>query len=333
MNQELDEYPSVPFFREEGQHWQYDSSALGHWLDDRSDDETPPLYPVAPRLNFVARLVDEAFDEYGLYMVHHQRWVSSALDTSMGEVTAAEMSPLVTPLLAPLLARQIPRRQARRCPYLFSVAAPGYSVAGLEPRRIPPGRAGFPPTHELLNKSWLTTLAAMESLLEQQPWILGDRFSIADASVYGQLSINLIDPSAERELRERAPRTRAWLEDIRDGKHVQSRGELYLSPAVKPLLAIIDATFVPLMVQNEQAWKTARENGEYLFNERAFDADRSLYDGELMGYPFRAVVKTFQIRVWQDICGAWQQLDTVDKQAVAEYLSDETRVKALCAGS
>ncbi|MCP4007548.1 MAG: glutathione S-transferase domain-containing protein, partial [bacterium] len=223
MDAGLDEYPSVPFLSEDGQHFHYDSSALGHWLDDRSSDDHPPLFPEEVRLRFIAQLIDEAFDEYGLYMVHHMRWVGSATDTTMGEHTAREMEPLVTRLIATLLRKQLPRRQVRRCPYLFSVAPQGYA-ADVEPARVPPSRPGFPPTHDLLDESWCAYLAAMESLLEAQLFILGDRFSIADASAYGQLSMNLIDPSAARALRQRARRTYAWLVAIRDGEHVGTHG-------------------------------------------------------------------------------------------------------------
>ena len=147
----------------------------------------------SPDSPFIASLIDEAFDEYGLYMVHHQRWVSSAEDTTMGEVTAGELSRLLFPPFSWRLRRTVPRRQTRRCPYLFSVAPKGYS-ADVEPLRVPPAREGFPPTHTLLNQSWHQYLAAMESLLSVQPYLLGHRFTVADASAYGQLSMNLIEP-------------------------------------------------------------------------------------------------------------------------------------------
>lgn len=192
------------------------------------------------------------------------------------------MAHLVTPLLAPLVRRQLPRRQVRRCPYLFSVAPAGFRVAA-EPQRVPPSRPGFPPTHELLHESWCRVLAAMESLLERQPFILGDRFSIADASAYGQLGMNLVDASAERELSERAPRTRRWLGEILEGGHVGREGELHLSAALEPLLGVLLETFVPLMAQNESAWLAAVERGETRFNEAAFDQNRALYEGERFG--------------------------------------------------
>lgn len=319
MDDALDEYPEVPFLIEDGERFHYDSSALGHWLDDRMDGDRFPLFPVEPSLRFIAQLIDEAFDEYGLYMVHHMRWVGSAIDTTMGERTAEEMSHLVTPLLAPLIRKHLPRRQVRRCPYLFSVAPAGFT-ANVEPARVAPSRSNFPPTHALLEESWQAYLAAMESLLSMQPWILGDRFSVADASVYGQLSMNLIDPSVERILRERAPNTRRWLEEIRDGRHAGRGGGLYLSEAVNPLLAIIMSTFAPLMAQNERAWLAAVGRGETQFNEAAFDRDRALYNGSILGHPFRAVVKKFQVRVWREIRVSWHQLSDVERIALRERL-------------
>ena len=64
-----------------------------------------------------------------------------------------------------------------------------------------------------------------------------------------------------------------------------------------PLLAEVGRIFVPLMVQNADAWQRAVAEGETLFNGAAFDAGRSLFDGELAGRPSRSVVNTFQVRV------------------------------------
>ena len=324
MDPTLDEYPAVPFFSEDGgATFQYDSTSIAHWLDERAGDRVPVLFPSETRLGFVARLLDEAFDEFGLYMVHHMRWVGAATDTAMGEVTARELSRLAPPLLrarpAAEIRKRIPRRQVRRCPYLFSVAPEGYA-ANVEPQRVPPSRPGFPPTHELLHESWIAYLAAMETLLASQPFLLGERFTVADASAYGQLSMNLIDPSAVRELRDRAPRLHAWLVGIRDGRHAGSRGTLFLSDALRPLLAIVMDTFAPLMAQNERAWRDATARGETLFNEPAFDRGRALYDGTLRGHPFRAVAKTFQVRVWHELRDAWRALPDDDRTALRGLL-------------
>jgi glutathione S-transferase len=319
----LDEYPLVPYLLErgpEGHTVHYDSSALAHWLDDRHPAPPGPLTPEDPALAFAAQLIDEAFDEFVLYLVHHKRWVLSATSNDAGRRLAREFRRLIPPGVGPSFGRRFARRQVRRLPYLFSVAPPGLSRPDLPRSLTPPSRAGFPGTHDLLDDAWESYLAGMESVLTRQPYLLGQRFTVADASAYGQLGMNLKDPAAADAMRERAPTTHAWLCQIRDGGHVGSSGRLALCDAVGPLLAIMLATFVPLMRQNARAYDWARERGESLFNEKAFDRGRSLYDGELLGRPFRSGVKTFQVRVWREIRAAWDALPRESREQIEPLL-------------
>jgi glutathione S-transferase len=312
MSPELDEYPSVPFYSEDGRNFYYDSSSLALHLDQHPERHAVPLVPADPRLAFLCHLIDEAFDEFGLYMVHHMRWVGSARTTPMGDLTVAELRSLLPPGTGALFARNLYRRQVRRCPYLFSVAPQGYE-AGVSAERTPPSRAGFPATHALLDQSWREYLAAMEQLLAAQPYLLGERFTLADASAYGQLSMNLVDGDATRLLEKLAPLTYRWLCEIRDGEHIAQRGDLSLNSALQPLLRIICTTFVPLMEQNEKAYELALASGETLFNEAAFDQGRALYDGQLLGHPFRSVAKTFQVQVWRELKERWHALAAEDR--------------------
>jgi glutathione S-transferase len=319
MSAQFDEYPAVPFYTQDGNTFYYDSSALAHHLDHRQQLDHTPLVPRDSRMAFVCQLIDEAFDEFGLYMVHHMRWVTSARTTPMGDVTARELRALLPPGFTPLLARRLYHRQVSRCPYLFSVAPEGFDV-DMSPRRTPPARAGFPPTHALLDEAWRRYVAAMESLLARQPFLLGGRFTLADASAYGQLGMNMVDPEAAALLQELAPRTWRWLCAIRGGEHRSAKGELALTPALQSLMAVISETFIPLMKQNEAAYEVARARGETLFNEAAFARGRALYDGQLLGYPFRAVVKTFQVRVWREVQASWRALQAGDRDMLERDL-------------
>ncbi|MBT6124494.1 MAG: hypothetical protein HOH70_04800 [Halieaceae bacterium] len=174
----------------------------------------------------------------------------------MAEITSQEMRKLAPPGGRQLMARKLAQRQVRRCPYLFSVAPIEFD-AGVSAKLTPPSREGFPPTHEILDLAWRRYLNAMETLLAHQPFLLGERFTLADASAYGQLSMNLIDGRAAQLLEELAPRTFQWLCMIRDGGHKDSTGELFLSSHLQSLLEIIGETFIPLMQQNEAAYNTA----------------------------------------------------------------------------
>lgn len=308
-NDALDEYPLVPYLITPDGEVLYDSSALAVWLDERFAPAAGPLVPEDPALRFAARLIDEAFDEVGLYLAHHNRWKVAALDNDRpGLRLAREYARHLPPGTGRAFAAWFERRQVRRLPYLFSVAPAGYREPGLAAALTPPSRDGFPPTHELLEEIWRRWVDGCDAILRQQPYLLGDRFTVADASVYGQLSMNLTDPAAARALRERSPLTFEWLLSIRDGRHASSRGELRLSDLQAPLLEAIVDVFPPLMQANQRAWEEARQAGATRRNEAAFDAGECLYDGELLGRPYRSVAKTFQVRVWRDLCADWAAL-------------------------
>jgi glutathione S-transferase len=323
----LDEYPLVPFLLT-GRRVSYDSSALARWLDDLHPPPPGPLIPGDPALAFAVQLIDEAFDEFGLYLVHHARWVISAQTNDAGLRLSHEFARLIAPRSRSRFARRFAARQVRRLPYLFSVAPAEASPNGWPAELTPPRREGFPPTHRLLAHAWEAYLDGVENVLREQPYLLGDRFTLADASVYGQLGMNLKDPSAAEIMQQRAPATFRWLCAVRDDGHVGSRGALVVSTRLRSLLDAISRTFVPLMVQNAAAYDAALGRGETLFNERAFDRGRALYDGALLGCPFRAVVKTFQVRVWRELCGAWRALDDEARSALLRVLPPDTPFSA-----
>lgn len=322
----LDEYPLVPFVVEDRTRVLYDSSAIGLWLDETQRLPTK-LLPEEPETRWAARLIDEAFDEFGLYMLHHNRWVVSARENDAGARLAAEWAWTLPPGTRGLFAARFSRRQVRRLPYLFSVARSSDPLPGLPRGRTPPSRAGFPPTHALLEEAWLAYLDATEAILAQRPFLLGDRFTIADASACGQLGGNFIDPTARRGLHARAPRTYAWLEGLLRGETTRAStggadgggsagGRVAVDDALTPLLRIVGRTFVPLMQQNEAAYRRHRDALETLFNEAAFDRGRALYDGELLGRPFRSVAKTFQVRIWRDLVAEFLALGEASRARI-----------------
>jgi len=340
---DLDEYPLVPYLTADGRHFQFDSTAIAHWLDSQKggfgdSGVDVNFFPKSPVLHFLATLIDDAMDEFGLYMVHHMRWVTSATTNNAGARLAKEFKHILPMGARWLVAKQFSERQVSRLPYLFSVAPKGYRWEVKE-RLQPPSIDYWPETHSLLNDAWKTYLSAMESLLAKQPYVLGNQFTVADASIYGQLSMNLEDPSAANLLKETAPVTYDWLCRIRDGKHVldnevdsegdsegDSDSEVTVTPeliaTLKPLLDIIMQTYSSLMVQNSRAYDSYKRGGQAAFNEKAFDQRKALYDGELMGHPFRSTVKTFQVRVWRDICDTWGTLKTEDREALKVFIAN-----------
>ncbi|MEN8720137.1 MAG: glutathione S-transferase C-terminal domain-containing protein [Oceanococcaceae bacterium] len=296
----LDEYPLVPYLFTDDGKIHYDSSGIAGWLDHARPSQTP-LIPRDPALAYVCRLIEEAIDEIGLYCVHHHRWVVSRDDNTAGARLANEFRSLLLPPLRSVLARRFSQRQTRRLPYLFSVA-PHDARWPDDGRPVPPTRARFPATHKRLEHAWDELVDAATHALARRPYLLGEQFTLADAALYGQLGMNLADPSSERRLRERSPRLRAWLGDIAAGRHAGLPGPLSLHDDLRPLLSWAETCFVPLMNANAAAYERCTSAGQTRWNEAGFDRGEALFDFDWRGGPARTVVKTFQVRVWRDLC-------------------------------
>ena len=316
---EYDEFPLVPFlFGPDGENL-YDSSAIATWLDRHTETTSIVKVNDDKKLNFLVQLIDEYFDEFGLYMVHHSRWKTSALDNTAGRRLANEMPVLVAPFRA-LIDNFFSHRQIRRLPYLFSVAPKNYAVEGLSAKKQPPSHNDFPATHDLIEQSYLNILNALEPIFKNRPYLFGERFTVADASLYGQLGMNLTDPSAAKWIEATAPNVFAWLSRIHTGDFSanKSDGDVIVNDSLKPLLQEIIRIFYPLMRQNEAAYEKHKKSGETQFNEAAFWQGKSLFHGELDGNPYSSVAKSFQVKTWRQIKQNWNQMGTKDQSDLTD---------------
>jgi hypothetical protein len=167
-------------------------------------------------------------------------------------------------------------------------------------------RIGFPETHSLLETALSKLLKALETILSRRPYLFGNTFTLADASLYGQLGMNLTDSAAAMYMENIAPNTFNWLSKIRQGEfsqHAQSKPDasLALHDDFKPLLTEIQRSFIPLMQQNESAYESYLKKGKTVFNEKVFNQGRALYRGSIDGKPFKTAVKSFQVAVWRKL--------------------------------
>ncbi len=317
LKTQLDELPLVPYMFNKQDQAFYDSSAFAHWLDQSPDNKHLPLSQFDDKsLEFVIALIDEYADEFGLYMVHHMRWKFSALDNTAGQRLANEFKVILGPFKW-VIKKSFPKRQVRRLPYLFSVAPIGFRFENLTDSLQPPTHTDFPATHDLLENAYENLLAALESKLATSPYLLGNSFTLADASIYGQLGMNLADPSAARFIQKQAPKTYKWLQAIQQGKFTYAKKpELKIDDSVKTLLAEIKRTYIPLMQQNAQAYEQHYQQGQRLFNEKAFDKHTALYEGKLDGITFKSVAKSFQVSSWQTLLKRWNSLNEAEQARI-----------------
>lgn len=323
---EENEFPLVPFLFGPSDENLYDSSAIAHWLDDEAilPFKRSRLRPNDnSAVHFVINLIDEYADEFGLYMVHHNRWKISAKGNNAGDRLSKEMPVLAMPVRR-LINTFFSERQVRRLPYLFSIAEEGFHIEGVNNERQPPSRTGFPETHRLLEEAFEKLMQALEPIFTQRAYLLGERATLADMSLYGQLGMNLTDPEAYDWMKMLAPNTVVWLERMHQGSFIRHRseGKLVLYEDLAPLLHEVCRVFVPLMQQNYAAYEHYKTQGETVFNEAAFDQGKSLYSGTLDGLPFKSVAKSFQAKVWQNLHEQWNALPEIEKMDLATILPE-----------
>ncbi len=290
-----DEYPLLPFlFGPKGESL-YDSSAIAYWFDQQHNSNK--LIPQdSPIITFLIRLIDEYADEFGLYLVHHNRWVISASDNDAGARLSKELKTIAGPFQL-IIGNFFSARQIRRLPYLFSTTE----------------------TKEFLDDAFVRLLKALEEIFIERDYLFGDYYTLADASIYGQLAMNLPDPSAAKIIKIEAPATYAWLTRLANLNFApplkrhnnQNSNNLEL---LVPLLSEINRTFIPLMEQNSTAVVHYKNTNQQFFNEKAFNIGEALYKGEVDGNTFNSVAKTFQHRVWKEIKQHFQELEQSDQQ-------------------
>jgi glutathione S-transferase len=315
-----DEFPLVPFlFGPNGENL-YDSTAIGEWLDKEFSWLGRLIPDHDPALAFLVRLLDEFADEWMLYLVHHFRWKVSATNNDAGQRLARELRWVTLGFDWPV-RKFFSARQVRRLPYLFSVAPDDFVIPGLPAERQPPARRGFPATHALIEDSYQRIVLALDDVLSRQPYLFGDVPTMADFSIYGQVGMNLSDPSANAFIRQTSEAVHDWVQRMHRHEFAEpGTGKLALSPALEPLLTEVGRVFVPLMQQNAAAVERFRAAGETRFNERAFNAGRCLYDGAIDGKPFRHVAKTFQAKTWRRLGQAWARLSDDDHHRVTSLM-------------
>lgn len=271
------------------------------------------LRPTAPRARFVCDLIEEALDELGLYLLHHQRWVRSAASTRAVSIAVREFRHFVPEPMRERAGERFAARQVRRLPYLFSVAPAGTRRSDVPEHRQPPSRAGFPPTHALLDAMFVTWTEALDRALVDRPFLFGERPSTADCALFGIVRSHLeVDPETAADLRSRCPHL-VRLAEASFGQR-DSGAPFTSSGAVEAAAETLASTALPILIANEVAFERAPHTASR--NERAFDANICLYDGEVHGHAYRAVAKTFQVPVIRALRASYRALDPGDRAAL-----------------
>ena len=214
----------------------------GRWLTDSTlilqwPDQAYPQYPLLPQdpvLRFVSLLLEDYADEWLWRPAMHYRWHHAQDAARLSRHISEE---LLSDMPGPLWLKQFFVRQRQR--HLFTV-----------------GDGVNAHTHAHVEGIYLNTLAALEAMFANRPFMLGARPSLVDIGFFWPMFRHFSqDPTAAALMQARAPHTQAWVARIWASRGSQLQGDLMqASPQdFAPLLREVGQAYLPYLLANAQA--------------------------------------------------------------------------------
>jgi len=234
VEEEFSRYAKLPLIplvvTPDGQGLQDSTPILEHFETQQPE---PAIQPPDPVRAFLSALIEEYADEWGNKPMFHYRWFYEADQQVAGERLARSQMP---GLDEASVAGGIEMIKARMVPRLKFVGSTAATKAPIE-------------------QSYQRLLAILEAHLATRTYVFGERPSLADFGLFGQLYELSIDPTPAALMRASAPRVAKWIQAM-----LGPRDEGYfepwtaLEPTLMPLLQEeIGATFFPWSAANAAA--------------------------------------------------------------------------------
>lgn len=254
----------IPFARAPNGDWLQDSSPMIDWFEERFT--TSPILPDDPVIRFFSYLLEDYADEWHWRPAMHYRWSYEA-DAAVNSIRFRE----------DLLAKQ---------------KGPMWFHSQLAKRRQ---RSEYLKKDGVTKKTWnhvesvyLNSLDWMEAILNEQPFLLGDKPSLVDFGFMGPMFRHYsIDPTPAKLMRDRAPKVYEWVarvwgakaEDFDDAQWNFKAGEL---PELwQPLVRDACEAYLPYLLENAKAWHKGASTCSY----------------EVQGVRYEKT-RTYNYRVW-----------------------------------
>lgn len=159
-----------------------------------------------------------------------------------------------------------------------------------------------PRTAKRVQAHYLETLDALEFVLSKQPFILGQRPTLADYGLYGSMFRHFFcDPTPARIMGSRAPAVHEWVARLWNTHlHEYSTAPFqdHVTDSLKPLMGIVSSEFIPYQQANEEACNNGKKQFE--FNSK--------------GTPFKLPVQQYRAWRFQRLRTRYQTLDPATQQ-------------------
>ncbi|MEO9601554.1 glutathione S-transferase C-terminal domain-containing protein [Parasphingorhabdus sp.] len=194
-------------------------------------------------LRFLDLLIEDYADEWLTKAMFHFRWAFQADADHVAPLLVQWTNPQLPDEQVAVLAAQFSKRQIDR---LYVVGSNKVTAKTIE-------------------DSYVRLLGLLDTLIQQEGFILGSRPSACDFALYGQLTqLALVEPSSMALTNQYAQRVRAWV-DRMDDLSGHRDGEWLADDQYGPLqglLSEIGRVYAPFLIANARAIQSGAENVE-----------------------------------------------------------------------
>lgn len=260
-------HPTFLFDKADGSvEAQCDSTPIIRRLEETHPDRS--VIPNDPALAFINYLIEDFGDEWCTKYMFHYRWyfeedidvASTLLPFTMDISLSAENHSQ--------FKRMFAQRQVERLYVIGSndVTAP------------------------VIDASYRRYLAAMNKVLERQPFTLGARPGSGDYAMFGQLTQLVgLDPTPRAIAHEISPRTVSWLTLMEDLCGLEPEEAHWadidsLGESLGDLLSEIGRVYAPALLANAAALETGQETWETEIDGARWTQNTFPYQGKCLGW-------------------------------------------------
>lgn len=269
------------------------------------NDSTPVLYdleqrhkergvvPPDPAQAFIAHLLEDFADEWLTKAMFGYRWLEEVDQIQMSRWLSFDAMKGGGLEASQGMAEHFRGRQVGRM-----------AIVGCT-------RENFP----LIEASARAVLQALEDHVVKEHYLFGSRPSMAELSIYGQISQLGVDPTAQEMMRKDYPYAFRWLLHIDDMSGIEGEwdAEAPFKPVVGKLLEQVGAVYAPFL----------------LANAAAMDAGEETFSIEAMGWPYSQGTFKYQVKCLADLRARYAALDADARAKVDPLLAENNCLEFL----
>ena len=284
--------PVIPVMEYPDGTFHNDSTPLIYDLEARHSDRS--VIPPDPAHAFIAHLIEDFADEWVTKAMFGYRWLEEVDQIQMSRWLAFDAMKGGGLATSQGYAEQFRARQVGRM-----------AIVGCAAENFP-----------LIEASTRAILGALEAHVVDQHCLFGTRPSMAEFSMYGQLSQLGVDPTAQAMMRKDFPYSFRWLLHIDDMSGITGewdKSDAPLAPIITAWLQQVGEIYMPFLLANA----TAIAAGEDSFRITA------------MGLPYTQGVFKYQVKCLADLCARYAALDAKARARIDPLLAQTGCLEAL----